>query len=302
MEEALAATAYLLGREHKRLTAATLEGQDFLFVAERLDGIKLQRGDFAHCTFANISFKESYLTDIRFLNCTFIGCYFRRTNLKGCDFSGCRFIACDFPKVAVRSCNFRYAHFDDCFIGASEIHHSLPQEPNLREELARNLATAAANEGFFKEARAFRLLEIRAREQDLRAAALGESQWYQEHYNSLARVGAGLQFLRSVFERQVWGSGVRAVVLFRTLLIFTLAIFPLIFLLLRSQLSKGGTTAVTFADLVFFSLENMVPAKIDSGITAVSNAARFTAGIEALLGLVITGLFASYLFAWINER
>ena len=113
---------------------------------------------------------------------------------------------------------------------------------------------------------------------------------------------AGLQFLRSVFERQVWGSGLRSVVLFRTLVIFTIAVFPLVFLLLRDQLSKTGPNEITFGDLVFFSLENMLPARIESGIAAVSNAARLTAGVEALLGLVITGLFASYLFAWINER
>ena len=187
MEDTLAATAYLLGRKRGRLTSATLVGQDLLFVAERLDGINLQGGDFAHCTFANISFKDSNLTNIRFSNCTFIGCYFRKTNLKGCDFSGCRFIACDFPKVAVRSCYFRYAHFDECFIGASEIHHSLPQEPNIREELARNLANAAASEGFFKEARAFRLIEIRAREQDLKAAAL-ENHSGIENITILSRV------------------------------------------------------------------------------------------------------------------
>lgn len=298
----MAATAYLLGRK-RAILAAPFSGTDRLYAAERLDGTEMRDGAYTHCTFANISFKESKLINLRFQNCTFVGCYFRRTDLTDCDFSGCRFISCDFPKVAVRSCSFRYASFDGCFIGFAEIQHSLPQEPNLREDLARNLGTAASSLGFYKEARAYSLCEIRAHEQDLKAAALGESQWYQEHYDSLRRIGAGFEFIFSVFARVVWGGGLKAYALVRTFLILTIVVFPAIFKMAPGQLSKAGASSVSsLGDLVFFSMENMIPAGVKSGVVATSNLTRGIAAAEALVGLVITGLFVSYLFVWVNER
>lgn len=48
--------------------------------------------------------------------------------------------------------------------------YSLPQEPNIREELARNLALESSHLGLGSEARAYRLEEIRAREEHLLGA------------------------------------------------------------------------------------------------------------------------------------
>ena len=96
------ASAYLLGRPSGKL-AAPYQGADLAFGAARLDGQRIENGEFSHCTFANISFKEVDLRNSGFLNCVFIGCYFRRAELASSRFVGCRFFDCNFSHVAIMS-------------------------------------------------------------------------------------------------------------------------------------------------------------------------------------------------------
>lgn len=102
--------AYIVGRT-KGCLGAPFKGQDQVFDGERLDGQTISGGEYVHCTFANISFKEVKLDSARFTDCTFIGCYFRRTQLLNVSFIACRFLSCDFPKATIQACDFRHAKF-----------------------------------------------------------------------------------------------------------------------------------------------------------------------------------------------
>jgi uncharacterized protein YjbI with pentapeptide repeats len=116
---------------------------DVSFAADRLDGVEIELGMFAHCTFANISFKGSEVKDSRFINCTFISCYFRKTLIRNSKFDGCKFIDCDFPKVRVQGSNFMFPQFKGCFVGFDEMRPNLPAEPELRSKAAAELAREA---------------------------------------------------------------------------------------------------------------------------------------------------------------
>ena len=142
---------------------------------------------------------------------------------------GCKFIDCEFPRVAVQGCDFRYSRFSRCVLPYAEIELSLPQEPNLREELSRNLALEASRVGQAEDAKAFRLCQIRSREEDLRAAMKGDSQWYREHYDALRRIGAGVSLTFSVLNRWLWGYGEKVTVLLRNSIIAAAVLFPLLF-------------------------------------------------------------------------
>jgi uncharacterized protein YjbI with pentapeptide repeats len=100
------AGAYLVGRENGTIQIPFVDG-DKLFAGQRLDGLIMERADFQHCSFVNISLKDAIISESTFLDCVFIGCYFRRANLTGTSFIACKFIDCEFPKVALRSCNIR---------------------------------------------------------------------------------------------------------------------------------------------------------------------------------------------------
>ena len=161
--------AYVLGRKVETLTAP-FWGRGVAFGSMGLDGQTMQDSDYKHCTFANISFLKTIIQKGAFEDCVFIGCYFRRAEIRDSSFVGCRFIDCHFGHVAIKSSQFKYSSFRGCQIAFAELEHNLPPEPNLREELARNLSLESSRLGRSADARQYRITEIQAREADLRAA------------------------------------------------------------------------------------------------------------------------------------
>lgn len=294
-------SAYEVGRELSPLEDP-FGGQDKLYAAKRLDGALIKGASFSHCTFANVSFKEVKISQVHFLNCVFLACYFRKTDFEETSFAGCKFVDCDFPKVAVRGCDFRYCKFSGCFLTYAEIRHSLPQEPNLREDLARNLSVEATARGFPSEARLFRMCAIRSKEEHLEAAFKGESDWYRQHFDILRRIGAFFGFSFSVLNRYLWGYGEKAFVLVRNFLLLAFLVFPLMFHFVRDSLRGPSGDAVTTAGLVYYSLQNILPGRADFGVRATDQHAQAIAGVESVIGVIMFSLFASYLFRWILRR
>jgi hypothetical protein len=295
------ASAYLLGREQVALEEP-FGGSDKVFAATRLDGNVIKGASFCHCTFANISFKAVKISQVHFEDCVFVGCYFRKADLEESSFAGCRFFDCDFPKIAIRGCDFRYSKFSKCLLKFSEMKHSLPQEPNLREDLARNLSGEASALGYPAEARAFRMCAIYSREEDLKAAIKAESDWYREHYDFPRRLGAVFSLVGSVLNRNLWGYGEKAAVLVRNFLLLGLLVFPFLFYVTRNTLRTASGGEVAALDLWNFSLQNILPGEIDFGVRAVAASGRVLAGCESVLGTIIAGLFVTYLFRWILRR
>ena len=78
--------------------------------------------------------------------------------------------------------------------------------------------------------------------------------------------------------------------------------FPLAFYLMRDGLIKRPQGTITLFDLVSFSIENVFPSDIRTGIEAISLEARITAGVESVIGVVSLALFASYVFRWSLHR
>ncbi|MGA9473664.1 MAG: hypothetical protein WBV36_14455 [Terriglobales bacterium] len=146
------------------------------------------------------------------------------------------------------------------------------------------------------------MAEIRARETNLRAAVLGRSYWYREHYDPVARAVALGGLILSLLNRWLWGYGQRSWVLVLNLAIAGFGIFPSIFYLLREGIQKTPLQQVTVSDLFYFSLENILPTGIHSGIEAVSLGTRIAAGTEAVIGVVAFALFASYIYRWSLHR
>lgn len=294
-------SSYQLGRSSDTL-AEPFRGADRVYGGQRLDGRAIEEANFQHCSFANLSFKGVSFRNGSFVNCVFIGCYFRRAELVNTRFIGCRFFDCVFRHAAVKGCDFRFSTFRDCQIPFAEMRYSLPSEPNIREELARNLALESSRLGLSSESRAYRMEEIRAREEHLVAAVLGRSQWYRDHYDLLGRVQAFGNWCFSLLNRWLWGYGERARVLVRNLALVALLVFPVFFYFLRSQLSRSDDGDLSLLDLLFFSLGNIMPAGITSGVVAVGATARLLAGFESLIGIVALALFASYIFRWSLHR
>lgn len=293
--------AYLVGRKIGDWPVATSPAQDILFAAVRKDGETLEGMEFEHCTFANVSFKDVTLKQCRFTDCAFLSCYFRKSEMVGAAFVGCKFVGCDFPRVRIQSCDFKYSRFEDCSIPFDELEHSLPREPNLREQLARGLAISSDALGVQADGRRYRLAAIKAREEHLRAAVLSNSEWYQSHYAGLRKLKALGQLIASRANGAVWGHGEKWFVLIRNLLILALIVFPMALWFVRNALVQpSGSLGI--GDLVWLSVTTLVPVDGVNSVVATGWSGRAILTIEAFVGLVAAGLLITLLVRRMLKR
>lgn len=91
-------------------------------------------------------------------------------------------------------------------------------------------------------------------------------------------------------------------VLFRNLFLITFVIFPILFYLVRHELEYNLQNDLDFWNIVLFSVQNVLPAGIVSGVVAMGSIARILAGIEAFIGIIAIALFAAYIFRWSLHR
>ena len=294
--------AYAIGRKIDSLQEP-FRGTDSLYAAVRLDGTTISGADFQHCTFSNISFKDAIIDSGKFLNCVFVGCYFRRAKLNDTSFAGCRFIDCHFGHVRIGGSRFEYSSFRGCHISFDEMFFSLPPQPYVKEILARNLAIESTRLGLPSEARRYRREEIKAHEAHLRAAVVGQSQWYQEHFSGgYVRTRALSQLLASLLNRWFWGYGERVWLLLGNVVFFALIVFPLFFYLYADGLVKHSGGEIGVPDLLRFSIENILPVTVASGVEAGSYMAQLLAAAESIFGLLVLALFGSHIVRWSLRR
>lgn len=291
---------FLAGRQPAEWPTAARPTSDKFFAAIRKDDVAIDGLEFQHCTFVNLSFKESKIEQCRFTDCVFIRCYFRKTRLVSSSFVGCKFINCDFPKTTVQSCDFRYSHFEVCAVSFAEMEHSLPREPNLREELAWRLAMSSDEIGEVENGRRYRLAAIEARQEHLLAAVMSKSDWYRSHYPGLRRLQALVSFLSSTINGLVWGHGEKPMILLRNLLVLSLIIFPSALWLVREDLANE-VARPALGDLVWLSVTTLIPLG-GSSIAAVGWTARTILALESLVGVVAAGLLVAILVKRLIRR
>ena len=291
---------YAAGRPLKKIERPN-SGEDYTFAAQRLDRSELRQARYRHCTFVNVSFKETLLAECVFDDCVFVGCYFRRARVRDCTFKGCRFYDCEFPRLSLVGCRLFYVRFSGCQIAFDAIRDSLPPEPNVREELCRNLARQSSILGLPDEARRYRKVENTAREAHLRNAFAGESDWYRRHFLGTRRLKAFIQWTWSKVNRLLWGyceSGSRLAANFLT---STLAIFPALYWLAdQGQDATADRVATTY---ILQSLSAATPASfIERGFGTDAWPVLAVMSVQGLYSLVLIAMFAAFLFQWSSRR
>jgi hypothetical protein len=275
-----------------------------LFINQRFDRKVL--GDtglrYVHCTFANISFKDAALTGITFEDCVFIGCYFRRTKLVRCKFPASRFLDCDFSKPNVFDCSFSYTRFIGSPVQHDYIAGAIHGEPNIRRDLAANLAQEAQAAGRGKDARQFRLDAIEAHENFLRAGYRHDTDYYRDKFAGLDQFVAWRDFWSSRANGLIWGYGERAWPLVRNLLVLGLLVFPVLFLLSRDDLRATDGAKADVIDCWYLSFANLLNNTSLSGVVIDGGWARLASTVEAAFGIVALGLFVTLLFRAVTRR
>jgi hypothetical protein len=275
---------------------------DRTFASVRLDDREVLQADYRHCTFTQVSFKEATIRGGRFLDCVFVRCYFRRAELASTSFVGCRFIDCNFSYVAVKGSRFEYSTFYGCQIAYDELRHSFPSQSNVREDLAHNLSVASGSLGLMAEAGRYRMAAIRAHEEHLLAGIQASSQWYQEHFDGPRRVQAVYQLTASLVNRWLWRYGESVRQLLAVAMLFGVIVFPLAYALAGPGLHHGDGSLPSLGETVLYSLVTMIPAGIGLDVEATALSHQLIAFAEALFGLVVAALVASYVVRWSLRR
>lgn len=294
--------AYLVGREIVTKLPPDESGTDRIYASVRLDGRNFGSLRFAHCTFANVSFKECVLDQVSFNNCAFIDCYFRDTRIDRCEFSGCKFINSDLAKIDIRSCDFRYYNvFSNCFIKYDQLQYSLPTEGNLRAHVCANLAREARSAGFANDEGLYRQAGARALEGHLLAAVKGATPYFKEHYRGFERFTAAYAWMASRLRGYAWGYRRSWLVVLRNWAILTLLAFPAAFLACGRGLQKQGHPA-SAGDAWLASLGNILPGSGLSDVRFISGVSLILAFTEVLVGLLFAALIAALLFRSVFDR
>ncbi len=291
----------MIGREPCPLDLA-INGVDALYAAERVNKETAEGRVFEHCTFANVSFKDAKLKRCRFVNCSFIDCYFRNTTISNCVFEGCKFIDCQFPRPNFLDNTFEFPQFRGCFIPFKYFGDCLPLDPNLRFEMAGELAREAGAAGELGDARHYRLLGEKAFERhqwNLLWASGGD--YYEKKRPPLDRAKAGSRWIGRKFNRILWGYGEKGLTLGRSFL-FAALFFTLIFaIFFADQLAHGGSD-LSAAEYLLFSFDNLLAGTGFSEVKVTGSGARWVAGAEVFIGLMFIGLFVSLVFNWIRRK
>ncbi|WP_372452894.1 pentapeptide repeat-containing protein [Mycolicibacterium xanthum] len=297
-----AGDAYLVGREIIAELPVDAGGVDQLYASIRADGSRLEGVKFAHCTFANVSFKDCVLDEATFTDCAFIDCYFRNTKIEKSKFSGCKFVNSDLSKVDIRSCDFRYYNsFANCLIKFGQLRESLPGEGNLRAHLCANLAQEARKAGLTYDEGLYRQAGAEAFERHMFDAIRGTTPYFKEHYRGSGRVSAAYRWAASRLRGLAWGYRRSWLVVLRNWSILSLGVFPLLFLALGAGLERDGKRA-SASDAWLASLGNILPGSGLSDVHFVSGWTLALAFIEVLLGLLFAALITALLFRSVFER
>lgn len=269
--------------------ADTMDGSDWLFASERLDGAEVTSRNIRHSTFVNISFLESEIRESNFMNCIFMNCYFRKAEVKSSTFIGCVFIDCIFDFSKIQNSDFKYSRFQGSILPYREMQYSAPSEPNLRRDLFDELARAADSIGKTAEARAYRLAAISATNKHLCAGVKAQSKWYAEHFPLNRRIAAASKLLWHYMNQLLWQHGESAWRLFRNAVIAVIGIFPLL-LYVGRQPQNGGPS---YADSIWSSVSNFLPLDKLSSMPETSTYIRIISALEALSGVIFAGLFVT---------
>ena len=177
------------------------------FFDEINDGFEIENVNVRLSTFSRLGIKNAIIKAGSITQCIFEDVYGRRAKFYNVNFTGSIFRNCNFELSTFRSCTLNYCEFSNTQLPYREIISCLPMEPNIREELARNLKTNYLGLGQKDIADVFLDIEIKAKEERMLEIIKSNTSYYKENYTQLDVLKAFFQFLLSKSRRYITGDG-----------------------------------------------------------------------------------------------
>lgn len=217
----------------KELTSNSVIDDAFI-KDQRNDEISVQNIVINTSSFIRIGIKNAKFFGGKITHSLFEDVYARNAIFDDIDFTGTTFRNCNFDKAKFSNCNFRYCKFSGCYLPIEEIKSSLPNEQNLKKELATNLKTNFTLIGKKKEADIFLDIEIEAEKKELMCRFLSKTGYYKNKYDSIDRIEALFKLLAMNISAFIWGYGHKVNKLFYSY-IFIMILFSFITFILQEE-------------------------------------------------------------------
>jgi hypothetical protein len=168
--------------------------------------------------------------------------------------------------------------------------------------MAANLASEADAAGDGKESRKYLLMALKENEQHLLTAFKAPTQYYEDHFpTSIDRWWALFRFVLSRTNGFLWGYGERGLALLRSVFLVTFIMWPFFFFLTQGSIENGAGHEASIGDWFWLSAASIVGNSGATGLTAVGFARMFVLA-EGAAGLLLLGLFVTYVYRYVTRR
>lgn len=183
--------------------------------------------------------------------------YARKAKFSNIDFTGSVFRNCNLERATLKSCTLKYCEFSNTQLPHLEIISCLPSEPNIREELARNLKMNFIGLGQKDIADKFLEIEIKAKESRMIEIFKSKTSHYKENYDQLDRIENVGLFIWSWIKRFFSGYGYSVKWIFISFISIMFTLSLVIFL--NGPLSLKNSIEAVFSESITFSYSPYKP-------------------------------------------
>lgn len=266
-----------------------------IFCSEQADSTKFHNVNINTSIFSEIGLKNSEFRDSSFTQCHFKNIYFRGSSFCNTRFTGTTFTNCNFKKCSFQSCDFRYCSFYRCELPADEIISCLPNEPNLRRDLARNLRVNADSLGEKRNSDVFLDIEINASEKTYVEIFFANTKYYKDSYDSLARIQSAGKYILSKLSGITWGYGHRIGKLLLSYMLIITAISLIKVLWDIEFETNGHNVHLSLFDSIILTFSESVGADT-SGYIPTTTGGKVILYLEKLFSTVYLALLSATLY------
>lgn len=238
--------------------------------------------EFKNCDFRYSHFERAYFRNAQFINCNFEGAFFVDCNFKGSNFD---------------NCDIKYARFQRTLVELDDLIASLPAEPNIRQEMLKNLRANAIEVGDYASQSRLILQEIEAAKLHHRYALVGYDSYYKKKYlGYLPKAKAFFRLAGLHIGGLVWGHGEKSGRLLLSSTFLLLLLTGLNFWSVLPRVSWSETdSGLRILEYVVQQFLDMSPDVKFRGFVFVDYAA-------VLMRYLYIGLFISVLYKSISHR
>ena len=149
------------------------------FTNEEHDGIVVEDAIMRRCRLENLGLKQAVFKKCGITHSQVIDCYMRQARFDEVDFTGSYFVNCNLEKAKLHMCQFDYATFTRCRLNVDEMLGCLPESPNLKRRMLREIRRNQESMGEKRSADILLLRELKAERDELREILRGRTSYYK---------------------------------------------------------------------------------------------------------------------------